>query len=169
MICVSSISWQSPQVHVFVQALTELLHFVLYPGGLSSISIYGAYCFLICDKISKVPSYASTRTYLAAILFHNIELGFSTNSNHMEQSNMLIQPVLEMSKDIHYTAFALGQLYHSSRWISCRSTRMADQCLSLGRWFSHCFEQYIRTPIKVIDSVLGKFWVSGFDQRYWSL
>ena len=44
-------------------------------------------------SLARFLGYASIRTYLAAIRFHNIELGFSTNFDHMQQLKMLMRGI----------------------------------------------------------------------------
>ena len=48
---------------------------------------------LFVTSLARFLGYASIRTYLAAVRFHNIELGFSTNFDHMQQLNMLMRGI----------------------------------------------------------------------------
>ena len=48
---------------------------------------------LFVTSLAKFLGYASIRTYLAAVRFHNIELGFSINFDHLQQLHMLMRGI----------------------------------------------------------------------------
>ncbi len=48
---------------------------------------------LFVTSLARSLGYASIRTYLAAVRFRNIELGFSINFDHMQQLNMLMRGI----------------------------------------------------------------------------